>query len=319
MRILSRVFLFCFIAALAACGYNVKSIKTFEAGSSSLTDSYSVLVNQTAKWCRQSHRYYGLTSPDYAGQKSLDDYVSSQCDKYEKQNKAALISNSIVNGYAQALVMAVGVSPQYLNDDLSKMGDVVTALKNGEGNPLIKPDTVELSKSLAQTLAEYYVVSEVKKKAVTTIQQNRALINEHIDIMLGYAHDSFKAEHTFAKTAYSRVTDDLGKVVIPIEHDELVRVKDVKGNVVDIQNGLKPEESLPIRFLLSQVTKEQAEMINADEAIAKLDAAGAALKIANDDLERNFETLSKDEQLKSVIAFAKKAQELRESVKKINE
>lgn len=297
MRAILRPGMLCVFALLTACGYNVKTIKNFEGASSTFTDSYSKVVAQASSWCRQSQTYFAITRKEYVGQSTVETWTD-RCNEYDKNNKSALVSNSIVNGYAQALVLTIGVTPQYLNDDLSKMKTVLSELKTEGGKPKVDPDKLNATESLVKLLTEAYVSAKVKDKTVEIIRLHKNAVNDNIYGMIGYVESVYKDELELMTAAYDAVNDDIATTTTPKEGQ----------GVADV---------VAARFLLDRMTTSKKDLENAKGIVDKFSKTGEALIAANDELEEKFATLSKEDQLQAVVDFAEKAKDLRESILKI--
>lgn len=299
MKVRLRVAVLCVFTLLTACGYNVKVIKNFEGASSTFTDSYSKVVAQTKKWCRQSQTYYAITREEYDGQSFVGKWTA-KCDEFDKNAKAALVSNSVVNGYAQALVLTIGVTPQYLNDDLSKMKTVLAGIKDKSGLPKVDANNLDATEKLVKLLTEAYVSSKVKDKTIEIIHDHKQAVNDNINGMVGYVESVYSDELRLTKIAYDAVNDDLATTTVP-------------------KKGQGVADVVAARFLLDKMTTSKGDLEAAKPVIAQFRETGEALIKANNELEKKFATLSKEDQVKEVVDFAEKAKDLREAIIKATE
>ncbi len=308
MNIARTAVLICAATSITACGYNVKAIKSFQDSTTKLTNTYSDLVITTTKWCWDAHLYYRVSSSgNYTNESDLQNYLKEKCEPYEEKVKSILVSKQVVNAYAQALAATAGVSATSWNDDLAKMGSVAQTLKSGEGTALLTPDEVSATVKLAQFLSEIYITQKVKKKTVEIIQQNTALVNKHVGIMIDFAETMYPTDKQFLDSGYASAEIELKKastIQTSTSKSPGRPLEDV------VANRLKLHE-------VSLVRKSLKSSKEADPVVTSFKAAANSLIEANNDLEKNFTTLDEDEQLASVKEFAKRIKELNDAVKKL--
>ncbi|MBM5458847.1 hypothetical protein H8F21_14860 [Pseudomonas sp. P66] len=178
------------------------------------------------------------------------------------------------------------------------MKTVLSELKTEEGKPKVDADKLNATESLVKLLTEAYVSARVKDKTVEIIRTHKNAVSDNINGMIGYVESIYEQELKLMNSAYEAVNDDIAATTIPKEGQ----------GVVDV---------VAARFLLDRMTTAKKELESSKDIVDKFSKTGEALIAANEKLEKEFATLSKEDQLKEVVDFAEKAKDLRESILKI--
>lgn len=295
MKAISLPMILMFTLLLAGCGYNVKAIKTFEESTVGFSGSFKDIVKETEARCALSRKVEALTIRDKSKYKDIEEWVSTHCTPLAEKNKTMLMVADVVVAYANGLALVVGVDPSMLDDELSKMETVAGELENREGNNVIKKSEVTATAAVGKFLASVYLTHQVKKHTVRNIQQHKDMINTDVEKLALYVSDIYKKEVERDKIL-------VGGAMLQLERSSVVGEKSPVG------------PSIPYRMAQIQFAEGLKDADKAEEIAISFQSAANDMVKANNDLEQNFSKLSKDEQLASVLAFAKQAKAVRDAV-----
>lgn len=295
---------------LAACGYNTKVIDTYQQSANSITSDFMTISNNTVAICRQNHELGAVESTTWVSGKDAIDSAKKDCAPMEEEIKSINLAATVISAYASSLALLAGVDPNYIDDDLSGLSDVAGKLKNTKGNEKISKEKLDALSKLASLISQVVTSEAVKSKMISTIQENKETINESVLVL-----------KTFTNEIYSE------NVQISDRYTEAMLVRlnkeSVSGEPADSESVNKKSEQLnkKIPYRLAQREFVQLQQVSSSNKAAakKFSEAADQFITANNDLADKFETLDKNAQLQSVKDLAKKAKELRESIKKINE
>ncbi|MFJ7792616.1 hypothetical protein [Pseudomonas sp. NPDC096950] len=286
---------------LGGCGYNVKAIKSFESSTNSLTTSFKEMTQATETRCYTTFRAFASIQPKNDDYRRINQAAESGCKQFVEENKTTEMIADVISGYADALAKVVGVEPNYLDDENSSLEKAAAELKDRKETPEFKKEDLSAVSKLANTIAKVYTTYKVKKESVALIQRNKALVNANVEKMSLYATRIYEDQMRLEQAVLQSVLDDLIKAsklpkgaatgsVVPhrLAQADYVKALDYVGD------GKTPGKGKEVSEKFTQACK--------------------ALINANNELAEKFQTLSEEAQLKEVLAFAKDARAVRDSL-----
>lgn len=319
MKIIKSLIPITLLGFISACGYNTKEVASFNESAASLTKSYSELMDTSVKRCRQAVLISQLSSPKYNSSSNVKKVVDETCLAYAKDLKTAGASAVVVNTYAEALSGLVGISPQFLNDDAKNLKDAALTIKNADGTQKLDNNEVEAFEKLTKLLSEMITTAAIKDKATELMRNNSAAVNRQVDIMKNVAALAYKNGAIVAKDQYLNLQNNLDYASdVQACKDRAEESRRKKVPEFKIEPCLTNEQVIPARYLAFTMAQDMPDETQVSAALDKFAKACDAFKAANNDLERKFSKLSKEDQLKSLKDLKDKIEDLRETINKIN-
>lgn len=315
MNITRMALPFAMIGMLSACGYNTKAVSDFNDGATGLTKSYTELMEKNVKWCYESMLASQLGDKFYSTNENMKSTIDTTCKEYAKNVKTAEASAEVVNTYAAALSALVGVSPQFLEDDAKNLKDAALTIKNAEGEQKLTKEESDAFESLANTLSEMITTAAIKKKATDLMRDHSAAVNRQVDFMVDVSKKTNKWVAGTTNNALILNLEKVGKLTEPEKEEPRQQVK--KRESSESKIPFTNEQAIPYRYLAYVLSQQHPDQGNVDAAIASFEVAAKSFKDANNDLENKFSTLSKKEQLDSIVNLKDKVDLLRNSMQTI--
>lgn len=315
MKITRMALPFAMIGVLSACGYNTQAVSDFNDGAVGLTKNYSELMENNVKWCYESMIASQLGDPEYTDAKTMKDLIDGTCSDYAAKVKTAEASAIVVNTYAAALSALVGVSPQFLEDDAKNLKDAALTIKNAKGEQKLKKEDLEAFNSLVKTLSEMITTAAIKDKATELMRDNSAAVNRQVDVMISVSKETSSWMTGLTNEVLINNLDFVGNS--KANKNTVITEKKGKDKVAKEPVKFTNEQAIPYRYLAYILSKQHPDQEKVDAALRNFETAAISFKAANRDLEKQFTTLSKKDQITSILVLKKNVDVLRESIQTI--
>lgn len=298
MKMMRVILILAMVGGLSACGYNTQVVSDFNDSALGFTKGYSELMDKSVKWCYESMLLSQLGSGEYTTQAAMQAEIDKTCKGFASDLKTAEASVVVVNTYAAALSALVGVSPQFIEDDAKNLKDAVLKIKERDGKAKLEDKDILPFEQLTNLLSEMITTAAIKDKATDLMRKHSPAVNRQVDIMLAVAKKSVENTAWVAGTTNDNFILNLERV----------------GNLKTPGNKVTNNQAIAYRYLAYLMSQQHPSEESVKDALKKLNAAGESFKIANNDLESKFSTLSKEDQLKSLKDLKSKIEDLRESI-----
>lgn len=302
MRVTPLISMILLTAVLGGCGYNVKTIQSFDASTKSLTKNFNEMAKGTEERCINTFIVNGLMVPRNNDYIVIKKNAETHCKEYISQNKTARMISDIVSGYSSALSSLAALDPEYMSDDISALEKAAAELKKSDETPEFKAADLAAASKLAAALATAYTRYKIKHETLNVIREHKDLVNANVAKMSLYGSRVYRASFEIQNAPLTQALDRL---------KQASKSTDAKSIGTVIPHRLAQRDF----YEALSVAGDERLSDEREKIISDFVKACNALITANNELAEKFESLPKDEQLKAVVDFSKDARVVRDSLK----